>query len=91
MSLRTDAIPASSEKPPVVTEQRDLTVRPGRKADAAWNHVDVDPQGGVGCKKRNQLLQTTGRSHVERIKHYLTKRCSAQRNTALITDTFDPV
>ncbi|KAF4132670.1 hAT family C-terminal dimerization region [Phytophthora infestans] len=90
MSLRTGAIPASSGNPPVVIEQRDLTVRPGRKADAAWSHVDVDPQGGVWCKKCNQQLQTTGRSHVERIKHHLTKRCSAKRTTALITDTFRP-
>ncbi|KAF4130774.1 hAT family C-terminal dimerization region [Phytophthora infestans] len=90
MSLRTGAIPASSGNPPVVIEQRDLTVRPGRKADAAWSHVDVDPQGGVWFKKCNQLLQTTGRSHVERIKHHLTKRCSAKRTTALITDTFRP-
>ncbi|KAG6587236.1 transposase [Phytophthora cinnamomi] len=65
-------------------------LRPGRKLDAAWDKVDIDPQGGVWCKKCKAPLQTTDRNHVERIKHHLSKRCTAQGTTTLITDTYRP-
>ncbi|KAG3121702.1 hypothetical protein PI124_g1011 [Phytophthora idaei] len=76
---------------PAVSEPRDSSVGPGRKRDPAWDHVDVGPQGCVWCIKCKQLLQTTGRNHVERIKLHLTKRCAARLSTTLMTDAFRPI
>ncbi|GMF29964.1 unnamed protein product [Phytophthora fragariaefolia] len=62
----------------------------GRKLDPAWSQVDVDPEGGVWCKRCTKLIQTTGRTHVERVKHHLSKKCSNRASAPLITAMFSP-
>ncbi|GMG16900.1 unnamed protein product [Phytophthora fragariaefolia] len=62
----------------------------GRKLDPAWSQVDLDPEGGVWCKKCNKLIQSTKRTHVERVKHHLAKKCANRASTSLITAMFSP-
>lgn len=40
------------------------------------------------CKKCSKLIQTTGRTHVERVKHHLAKKCASRASTPLITVIF---
>ncbi|KAG2795449.1 hypothetical protein PC129_g9916 [Phytophthora cactorum] len=91
MQASSNPLSTHPEPLPAVSEPRDSSVGPGRKRDPAWNHVDVGPQGCVWCIKCKQLLQTTGRNHVERIKLHLTKRCAARLSTTLMMDAFRPI
>jgi hypothetical protein len=82
--------PRSSPAPTTTSINITAAMPAGRKLDPAWSHVEIDPEGGVWCKKCSKLIQTTGRTHIERVKHHLAKKCASRATTSLITDTYRP-
>lgn len=62
----------------------------GRKLDAAWSFVDVDPEGGVWCQTCSRLIQSTGCKHVERVKYHLNSWYAYRAVGGRITDTYRP-
>ncbi|RLN91956.1 hypothetical protein BBJ28_00018483 [Nothophytophthora sp. Chile5] len=87
--METSAAPRTS-----LYEQGSTSVlikrKPGRRTDPVWDDVIVD-DGIVSCKRCEKIIHHMGKTHVERVRYHMEKKCIKRAKTTLITTSFNPV
>jgi hypothetical protein len=61
--------------------------RRGRQKDPSWKEVIV-ADDIISCRKCQRIVHHMGETHVERVRHYLQKKCSKRLKALSITSYF---
>ncbi|KAG6596103.1 uncharacterized protein IUM83_18617 [Phytophthora cinnamomi] len=61
----------------------------GLRTDPVWDNVIVD-EGIVSCKRCEKIIHHMGKTHVERVRYHMEKKCIKHPRNQLIPSCFSP-